>query len=532
MANAVKVPDIGDYSNVEVIEVMVQVGDVIQAEQPLITLETDKAAMEIPAPNSGKITAMEVTVGDKVSQDSIILYLLDEDSALQVADTSKEQAEPAVEQTSNDTSTEQEVFIPELGIDGQVEVIEVNVKIGDTINTDEPLLTLESDKASMEVPAPFAGTVGAILVQVGDKVATKDLIAKLIVSASKQNLATSVESNSSAASKSSAAKSTTPHKSSKEPQSQALHSPADDARTAYAGPGVRRFANEMGVNIASVAASGPKGRILVDDVKEHVRQTLTTGANSTGSNNLGFNLPPASQINYADFGPITLEPLNRIKKLSGGFLHRNWLNIPHVTQFDEADISELENFRKAQKSLAEKHKIKLTPLVFLMKALVAALKEYPTFNSSLAADGEQLVLKQYFHIGVAVDTPNGLVVPVVRDVDQKGLFALASDLATLSSKAREGKLSAKDMQGGCITISSLGGIGGTMFTPIVNAPEVAILGVSKAKMSQVYLNEQFVPRLMLPLALSYDHRVIDGAQAARFITFMTNQLTDIRRLLL
>jgi pyruvate dehydrogenase E2 component (dihydrolipoamide acetyltransferase) len=524
MVKDVVVPDIGDYQNVEIIEIMVKVGEQIAVDDELLTIETDKAAMAIPANIAGTVTKLHVKVGDKVSRGSLILTI-DEAIAANATPTM-----PVVEIAATATAApaptlEQIIFVPDIGVSGKVAIIEVQVKVGEQIKVDQPLITLESEKAAMEIPAPSSGVVSQIFVKAGDKIGTGEQILSLTTTMAN----TAVPGKQETASQPIHPKAASHEQSAKDSQ-HTQH--AKHAGLGHAGPAVRRFARELGVELTKVTGSARKGRILRQDVTKYVKEVLTTGHTQSAHHHSNFNVAEMPNVNFSDFGSVTTAPLSRIKKLSGNFLHRNWVRIPHVTQFDEADITELENFRLAQKALADKHGIKLTPIVFLMKAVVAGLKAFPIFNSSLSKDGEQLIMKNYYHIGVAVDTPNGLVVPVVRDVDTKGLFELAQDLAKLGARAREGKLTASEMQGGCFSISSLGGIGGTAFTPIVNAPEVAILGVSKAKMQPLYRDNTFVPRLMLPLSLSYDHRVIDGADAARFCAFIADQLSDIRRLLL
>ena len=425
-----------------------------------------------------------------------------------------------------------EVTVPDIGDYKNIPVIEVFVKAGDTVKAEESLMTLESDKATMDVPSPASGVVKEIVIKPGDKVSKGTLVLRL-------------EPLESAAAPVAAAKPAPPAPAAvasapatnaarvPAPVSAPLAQPIDDTRhrMAHASPSVRQFARELGVDLSRVTGSGPKARILREDVQAYVKAELAKPRGGSGS---GFNLPPMPQIDFAKFGGIETKPLSRIRKLSGGFLHRNWVSIPHVTQHDEADITDLEAFRKAQGDEARRRNVKLTLLGFLTKASVLALKQFPEFNSSLSADGESLVLKQYFHIGVAVDTPNGLVVPVLRDIDKKGLFDIAQELGAVSERMRSGKIAPADVQGGCFSISSLGGLGGTFFTPIINAPEVAILGVGKAVMKPIW-NERdgtFQPRLMLPLSLSYDHRVIDGAQGARFVTYLSQTLSDIRRLVL
>jgi len=437
-----------------------------------------------------------------------------------------------------------DVLVPDIGDFKDVPVIEVLVKPGDTVNPEDSLITLESDKATMEVPAPFGGTIKEMKVKVGDKVAEGATI--LTLEASEGAPAAAGQDKPSPA-PAAAPVADTPAPPVAEPAPPAASAPppaaapatpaAIDERAfvaAHASPGVRRFARELGVDLGKVNGSGPKSRILKEDIEKFVKGVMTSGGASTGASGAGLalGLPAWPVVDFAKFGPVETQKMSRIKKISGPALHRNWVHIPHITQNDEADVTELEAFRKSMAKEAEKAQVKLTPLVFIMKAVVAALKKHPEFNSSLAPEGDALIIKGYYNIGVAVDTPGGLVVPVVRDVDQKGVMQLAAELGTLSSKARDSKLGPKDMQGGTFSISSLGGIGGGHFTPIVNAPEVAILGVSRSVMKPVWDGKNFEPRLMLPLSLSYDHRVIDGAEGARFITYLNAVLSDIRRVLL
>ena len=433
-----------------------------------------------------------------------------------------------------------EIKVPDIGDYKNIPVIEVLVKPGDSVNAEDSLLTLESDKATMDVPAPVAGVVKELKVKVGDKVSEGVLVmtlegaaapvAKEVAPPPAPAAATPVKPAPAAAAAQTPAAPAQPVRAAVPPP---VNAPAviDEtaARLAHASPSVRRFARELGVDVSKVGGSGPKNRILREDVQAYVKAALTRPA---GGGGLGFNLPPLAPVDFAKFGPIETQALSRIKKLSGAFLHRNWLSIPHITQNDEADITELEAFRKSQADEAKKTGVKFTVLGFLIKAVVVALKEFPDFNASLSPDGESLILKRYYHVGVAVDTPNGLVVPVIRDADKKGLRELAKELGDVSARMRDGKINPADLQGGCFSISSLGGLGGTHFTPIINAPEVAILGVGKASIRPVWDGKQFAPRLMLPLSLSYDHRVIDGAQGARFIAFLGRVLSDIRRLVL
>ncbi len=426
-----------------------------------------------------------------------------------------------------------EIKVPDIGDYKNIPVIEILVAAGDTVSAEDPLMTLESDKATMEVPAPVAGVVKELKVKVGDKVSEGTLVLTLEAGAApaapaKEAAKPALAPVAAAPAKAAAPALAAPKRAAVAPSPPPVISEAAGG-LAHAGPSVRRFARELGVDISKVAGSGPKNRILREDVQAYVKAAL---ARPAGGGGLGFNLPPMTPVDFSKFGPVETQALSRIKKLSGAFLHRNWLSIPHITQNDEADITELEAFRKSQADEARAAGIKFTVLGFLVKAAVVALKEYPHFNASLSPDGESLIVKQYFHIGVAVDTPNGLVVPVIRDADKKGLREIAKELGEVSSRMRDGKINPADLQGGCFSISSLGGLGGTHFTPIINAPEVAILGVGKAAMRPVWDGKQFVPRLMLPLSLSYDHRVIDGAQGARFISFLGSVLSDIRRLVL
>jgi pyruvate dehydrogenase E2 component (dihydrolipoamide acetyltransferase) len=436
-----------------------------------------------------------------------------------------------------------DVLLPDIGDFKAVEIIEILVSSGDEVAVEDSLLTLESDKATMEIPSPQAGTVKDLLVKVGDKVSEGDKLLTVEVSkAAEQKEAPETATPTPAAEEVEAVQAPAPAPQSSQPSLRPgeseprtppvpLGEPGERPGTAHASPAVRRFARELGVDLKRVSGRGPKGRILKDDVQNFVKTSLR-GEGGTGATAGALQLPSAPEIDYSKFGETEIQPVGRIKKLSGAHLHRCWLTVPHVTQFDEADITELEAFRKQLKETAQQQEIRLTLMPFLMKAVAAALKEMPIFNAALSADGENLIYRQYLSIGVAVDTPNGLVVPVIRDVDKQGVFDLARALMTMSDKARSGKLSPADMQGGCISISSLGGIGGTAFTPIVNAPEVAILGVSRAAMKPVWDGKTFQPRLMLPLSLSYDHRVIDGADGVRFTTYLAGLLGDIRRLLL
>ncbi len=526
----VHVPDIGG-DEVEVTEILVAAGDVVEEEQSLITVEGDKASMEVPAPFAGTIKEVKINAGDKVSTGSLIFIF--EVAGSGDAPATTEAAEAPAEEQAPAVSAEKEVHVPDIGGD-EVEVTEIMVAVGDSVEEEQSLITVEGDKASMEVPAPFAGTIKEIKVNAGDKVSTGSLIFVFEVkgAAPAPQAAAKTEAKS-AQSAAPAAKSEAPKASAQKDDFVA------NDQYAHASPVVRRLAREFGVNLARVKGTGRKNRVLKEDVQNYVKELVKqveSGQIAKGGNTGGgeLGLIPWPKVDFSKFGEIEEKKLSRINKLSGANLHRNWVQIPHVTQFDEADITELEAFRKEQNVLAEKKKmgVKITPLVFVMKAAAKALEEFPTFNSSLSEDGESLILKKYVHIGIAVDTPNGLVVPVVRDVNKKGIIEISRELMEISKKARDGKLTSADMQGGCFTISSLGGIGGTAFTPIVNAPEVAILGVSKSDFKPKWNGKEFEPRLMVPLSCSYDHRVIDGALAARFTVTLANYLSDIRQLVM
>ncbi|MCQ9065748.1 pyruvate dehydrogenase complex dihydrolipoyllysine-residue acetyltransferase [Vibrio diabolicus] len=524
----VHVPDIGG-DEVEVTEIMVAVGDSIEEEQSLLTVEGDKASMEVPAPFAGTLKEIKVAAGDKVSTGSLIMVFETAGSGAPAAPAAAEvpaAAAPAA-------SAAKEVNVPDIGGD-EVEVTEIMVAVGDTVEEEQSLITVEGDKASMEVPAPFAGTVKEIKIAAGDKVSTGSLIMVFEVAGA---------APAPAAAPAQAAAPAAPAPKAEAP---AVAAPAatgdfkENDEYAHASPVVRRLAREFGVNLSKVKGSGRKSRILKEDVQAYVKDALKrlesgAGAAASGKGDgAALGLLPWPKVDFSKFGETEVQPLSRIKKISGANLHRNWVMIPHVTQWDNADITALEAFRKEQNAIEAKKDtgMKITPLVFIMKAVAKALEAFPAFNSSLSEDGESLILKKYVNVGIAVDTPNGLVVPVFKDVNKKGIYELSEELMAVSKKARAGKLTAADMQGGCFTISSLGGIGGTAFTPIVNAPEVGILGVSKSEMKPVWNGKEFEPRLQLPLSLSYDHRVIDGAEGARFITYLNSCLSDIRRLVL
>ncbi|MDO6610555.1 dihydrolipoyllysine-residue acetyltransferase [Shewanella sp. 1_MG-2023] len=530
----VSVPDIGDADNVDIIEVLVSVGETIEADTGLITLETDKATMEVPAPSAGVVKELKVVVGDKVSQGSLVLMLeVGATAAASLATPATSAPAPAAPATS--TVEVKEVAVPDIGDAADVDVIEVLVAVGDVLEVDTGLITLETDKATMEVPAPFAGKLVSLTVNVGDKVSQGSIIATVETISTAAPVASAPAPAASAPAPVAAAPA--PVKAAPVP-----HHPSAGSQpktgAVHASPAVRRLAREFGADLTLVKGTGRKGRILKEDVQAFIKYELSrpkaSAATAVAGGAGGLNVIAAPKVDFSKFGEVEEIPLSRIQKISGPNLHRNWVTIPHVTQFDEADITELEAFRKEQNTLAAKKKAdyKITPLVFMMKAVAKALAEFPVFNSSLSADGESLIQKKYFHIGVAVDTPNGLMVPVVRDVDKKGIVELSRELMDISVRARDGKLKSADMQGSCFTISSLGGIGGTAFTPIVNYPDVAILGVSKSEMKPKWNGSDFEPKLMLPLSLSYDHRVIDGAMAARFSVTLSSILSDIRTLIL
>lgn len=555
------IPDLGGDTDVDLIDIMVAVGDTVEVEDGLITLETEKASMDVPTTHTGVIKEILVEIGAKVNSGDLIARIeLQDDSsapveevvapaAVSAAPTSDlKSAEAELQAVSNANaeiscqfvneqticSVVEEVYIPDLGGDKDVDLIDIMVHVGDTVEFDEGLLTLETEKASMDVPAPFAGEILEIFVEVGSKVNSGDLIAKMTKTVVMENklptpakVAAPVQTQ---APKAAPAKSTIQEAMAK---TSVVETPANSkvlstkATKVYASPSVRKVAREFGVDLGFVKGSGRKNRIVKDDIKAYVKEQLNKPATAAGSG-LGFNLPELKEIDFSKFGEIETVELGRIQKISGPSLHRNWVSIPHITQFDESDITELEKFRKEQNALADG--FKLSPLVFVVKAVAKALAIHPKFNASLSADGDSIIMKKYFNVAIAVDTPNGLMVPVIKDVDKKGFKEIAIEMAEISKKARDGKLKSADMQGACFTISSLGGIGGTKFTPIINAPEVAILGLSKSEIKPKWNGESFDPALMLPLSLSYDHRVIDGADGARFTTTLSRLLSDIRLL--
>ena len=547
----IKVPDIGDFKEVEVIEVLVAVGDTIKAEQSLITVESDKASMEIPASQGGVVKSISVKVGDKVAEGTVVLEVEASgagEAAAPAAAPAKEEAPKAETKAAPQqaaaaapaaASGPVNIEVPDIGDFKEVEVIEVMVAVGDTIKAEQSLITVESDKASMEIPASQGGVVKEVKVKVGDKVAKVSVVvvvegAAPATAAPAPAPAAKAEAAAAPAAKAEVAPAPAPAAQRPAPAAALEDANLKPGQLPHASPSVRKFARELGVNLSKVKGSGPKDRITADDVRGFVKQALAAGpaaaAAGGSADGAALGLLPWPKVDFTKFGPIEAKPLSRIKKISGANLHRNWVMIPHVTNNDEADITDLEALRVTLNKENEKSGIKVTMLAFLIKAVVAALKKFPEFNASL--DGDNLVLKQYYHIGFAADTPNGLVVPVIRDADKKGILQIAQEMTDLSKKAREGKISPAEMQGGCFSISSLGGIGGTSFTPIINAPEVAILGVSRSSHKPVWDGKQFVPRLIVPLSLSYDHRVIDGAAAARFNAYLGALLADFRRIAL
>ena len=542
----VKVPDIGDFKEVEVIELMVKPGDTIKVDQSLVTVESDKASMEIPSSHAGVVKEIKVKVGDKVAEGSLVLLLeeaggADAAPAAEAAAPAPAAAAPAAEAAPAPAAPAAaggivEVTVPDIGDFKEVEVIELMVKPGDQIKVDQSLITVESDKASMEVPSSHAGTVKEIKVKVGDKVAKGSLVLLVEATGGAPAAAPAAAAPAPAAAPAAAA---APAPAAAAP-APAAAAPAQGVTgsKAHASPSIRKFARELGVDLARVPGTGPKGRITQQDVQNFVKGVMAAGptaaAPSKGGSGGGMEVLAWPSLDFSKFGPTETVALPRIKKISGPNLHRNWVMIPHVTHFEDADVTDLEQFRVDSNAALAKQKssVKLTMLAFVIKASVAALKKFPQFNSSLSEDGASLIVKQYYNIGFAADTPNGLVVPVVKDADKKTISQIAVEMGELSAQAREGKLSPAAMQGATFTISSLGGIGGTAFTPIINAPEVAILGLSKSAMKPVWDGSTFQPRLMLPLSLSYDHRVIDGAGAARFAAYLADVLADLRKTLL
>ena len=538
MANSIDIviPDLGDFENVEVIEVLVSAGDSVEREDGLITVETDKASMDIPAPENGVVDSISIAVGDTVSTGDVIGKL-----SVQGGETSAVDEPPAAEPVASEpaadavpaepspaaSAKEQTLVVPALGDFDGVEVIEVHISAGDSVAVEDSLVTLETDKAAMDVPAIVAGTIESVLVKVGDKVSEGSPLAVINAVQSTDKPAKTEQKPAPAAAAPAAKAAVAAPAPAEKPKSLPSIDEANFSK-AHASPSVRKLARELGVNLAQVTGTGVKQRVLHDDVKSFVKSILTGQSTAAPS---GGGLPKTPSVDFSKFGEIDVQPLTRIQKISGPRLQASWINLPHVTQHDLADITELESKRQELKGPAKARGISLTPLAVILKACVTALQEFPKVNSSLSDDASELILKKYCHLGFAADTPQGLVVPVIRDADTKDVYELASELAELSALAREGKLKAPQLQGASFTVSSLGGIGGTAFTPIVNAPEVAILGVSRSSMQPVWNGKEFEPRLMLPLSLSYDHRVIDGAQAVRFTTFLGQTLADVDSLL-
>lgn len=528
----IKVPDIGGAEGVEVIEISVKVGDVIAEGDSIVVLETDKASMEIPADKAGKVVAIKVNLGDKVAQDSLLLEVEAEGEAApapQAAATAPAAAPaPVAASAASVTSAEINMVVPDIGGAEGVEVIEISVKVGDEIAAGDSLIVLETDKASMEVPAEAAGKIVSLAVKVGDKLSQGSVIGVLAAAGA---------APAAAPAKAEAAVPAPKTESAPAPKVEAPKAApapvADVVQTGdvYAGPAVRKLARQLGVDMGKVSGTGPRGRLLKDDVRAYVKPIVQ--AAQSGASVGGSGIPALPVIDYSKFGEIEIVKMSKIKKLTAEAMTRSWLNVPRITQFDDADITDLEAFRNSMKAEAEKRGSKLTPLPFIVKAVAAALVAEPSFNVSMHQDGESIVHKKFVHIGIAVDTPNGLLVPVVRNVDKKGLFELADEINVLAKKARDGKLTPAEMQGGCFTISSLGAMGGNGFTPMVSAPtEVGILGVSRAQMKPVWNGKEFIPRNMLPLSLSYDHRAVNGADAGRFMTYLVSVIGDLRRLLL
>jgi len=544
VSELIRVPDIGSGEG-EVIELFVKVGDRIEADQSILTLESDKASMEIPAPKAGIVKSLKVNLGDRLKEGDELLELevegasaapeaaapaaADEPAKAPAAEAPAAQAPAAAAPAE---ATVQDIHVPDIGSSGKAKIIEILVKAGDTVEADQSLITLESDKASMEIPSPAAGVVESISVKLDDEVGTGDFILKLKVQGAAAPAAPAPAAPAPAKTEAPAAAAPAPAAKAEAAPAPAA-APAPTGAKVHAGPAVRQLAREFGVELNAVSPSGPHGRVLKEDVQAYVKAMMqkakdAPAAGATG----GAGIPPIPAVDFSRFGEVEEVAMTRLMQIGASSLHRSWLNIPHVTQFDQADITELEAFRVAQKAVAEKAGVKLTVLPLLLKSCAHLLKEMPDFNSSLAPSGKAIIRKKYVHIGFAVDTPDGLLVPVIKNVDQKSLLQLAAEAAALAAKARDKKLTADDMQGACFTISSLGHIGGTGFTPIVNAPEVAILGVSKATIQPVWDGKAFQPKLMLPLSLSYDHRVINGAAAARFTKRLSDLLADIRTILL
>nr|WP_218176622.1 dihydrolipoyllysine-residue acetyltransferase [Pseudomonas costantinii] len=543
VSELIRVPDIGSGEG-EVIELFVKVGDKVEADQSILTLESDKASMEIPAPKAGVVKSLKVKLGDRLKEGDELLELEIEGAAAAApaapatapaaAEKPAAAEAPAAPAAAPAAASVQDIHVPDIGSSGKAKIIELLVKVGDTVEADQSLITLESDKASMEIPSPAAGVVESIAVKLEDEVGTGDFILKLKVQGAAP-AAVPAPAAAPAAKAEAAPAAAAPAPAAKAEAAPApAAAPAPSGAKVHAGPAVRQLAREFGVELNAVSATGPHGRVLKEDVQAYVKAMMQKAkeAPAAGGATGGSGIPPIRTVDFSRFGEIEEVPMTRLMQIGAAGLHASWLNIPHVTQFDQADITDLEAFRVAQKAVAEKAGVKLTVLPLLLKACAHLLKELPDFNSSLAPSGKAIIRKKYVNIGFAVDTPDGLLVPVIKNVDQKSLLQLAAEAAALAAKARDKKLTPDDMQGACFTISSLGHIGGTGFTPIVNAPEVAILGVSKATIQPVWDGKAFQPKLMLPLSLSYDHRVINGAAAARFTQRLSQLLNDIRTILL
>ncbi len=560
----IKVPDLGGADEVEVIELLVSKGDSVEEEDPILTVESDKASVELPSPGAGKITKITVKVGDKVKEGDVVGVMEVGGDAGEESDSGKKEDEP--EARSEDKEDKEEkaektkekkpaekksggsrketIKVPALDGFDNVPIIEINISEGDEVAADDPLVTVESDKATMEIPSPYAGKIGKILVSEGDKLSEGDELAEMTISedggddeaeqsGGKESDSTTGQGSSDSGETDRSARSKSEEKGSGPEQGSATYEPPTPGTKVHAGPAVRKLAREFGADLTRIKGSGPKSRILKDDVQAYVKgQLQQTQQGSVVAGGGGSGIPGVKLPDFSQFGEIEKESMSRIMFATANNMQRSWLNVPHVTQFEDADITDMEDFRKSQKAAGEKKGVKMTPLPFLLKACATALAELPQFNVSLDMERKEVIRKKFIHIGIAVDTPNGLMVPVIRDVDKKGLWELAAESAELAQKARDKQLKPAEMQGSCFTITSLGGIGGTAFTPIVNTPEVAILGVSKAAMKPVWDGEDFQPRLMLPLSLSYDHRAVNGADAARFTTVLSQLLGDIRSLLL
>ena len=545
----VTIPDLGGAESVEVIELCTAVGDAVEQEESLVVLESDKASMDVPSPVDGSVVKYLVSEGDTVKVGDAIAEIETANAETPAEEPSSQQEEPevapapieepAVEEapveapvaSQEATTSEQIALVPDIGSDDKVELIEVSVAVGDQVEEGETLVVLESDKATMDVPSTLSGTVKQIIAKEGDKLGTGDQVALIEVTSGVASTAEAeVQAEPAPAPTTAPAPAETPVPP-KQPAAVPAVNPApvaNDSAEIYAGPAVRMLSRELGVDLSQVSGTGPKGRIQKDDVNNFVKSALQSGTTSTG----GAGIPQVPTIDFSQFGDIETVKLSKIQKVTADNMQRNWLNVPHVTQFDDADITDLETFRKSLIPEGEKRGIKVTPVAFLIKAAAAALAANPEFNRSLAGDGENYVQKHYINIGMAVDTPRGLVVPVIKDADKKGIWEISADVITMATLAREGKLKPSDMQGGCFTISSLGAMGGNGFTPIVNSPEVGILGVSKSQMKPIWDGSDFQPRLMLPLGLSYDHRVINGGDAGRFMTYLVKILSDIRHMTL